>query len=110
MKSGHDNYAGIWGNPYYDNEAVPLRRMIFTSGTFIKSPALVAINAVTGIHQEIEYKGQPFDPRVWRLAPNGWDHQHCCVCQFSIAEGMTYWSTEDGRRILCDACYEHYIK
>lgn len=110
MKSGYDNYDGIWGNPYYDKEAVPLLGLKFTSHTFTKSPALVAINAANGFRQEIEYKGQPFDARDWRLVPNRWDHQHCCVCQFSIAEGMTYWSTEDERRILCDACYEHYKK
>ena len=110
MKSGHGNYDGIWGNPYYDNEAVPLQILTFTNRVFSKVPALVAINGANGHTKEIEYKGQPFDPNMWRLVANRWDHQHCCVCQFSISEGMSYWSTEDDRRILCDACYEHYMK
>lgn len=110
MKSGYDKYDGIWGNPYYDKEVASLKSMIFTRRVFSKAPALVAVHASNGWREECEYKGQTFDPKEWQLAANRWDHQHCCICQFSISEGMTYWATADDRRVLCDACHGHYMK
>ncbi len=108
MKSGHDHYNGIWGNPYYDNEAISLANLVFEHRVFVKGPALVARKAKDGWTTQKEYKGEPFDDSEWRLVEKGWDHQHCRVCQFSIEEGMTYWITQDEKFILCDACHEHY--
>jgi len=108
MKSGYDDYSGIWGNPYYDDEEVPLRGMVFARRIFSKVPALVAIHSKNDCLEQQEFRGQTFDPKEWQLVENRWDHQHCRICQFSIADGMTYWATEDDRRILCDACHEHY--
>ena len=108
MKSGYDNYTRIWGNPYYDDEAVTLKDMSFGQRLFTKWPALVSIQVKDGFRSQIKYNGQIFDPKRWRLDPKGWNHEHCHVCQFSIIEGMTYWSASDDRYILCDACHEHY--
>jgi len=110
IKSGYANYDGIWGNAYYDDEAKPLLGLQFTQRTFQKTPALVAIHVKNGFREEVPYVGQPFDSHKWKLVASKWDHEHCAVCQFSIEEGMTYWSTEDNRRLLCDACYGHYLK
>lgn len=109
MRSGYHNYKGIWGNPYYDDEATPLLGRDFRQRVFTASPALVAVHARNGWRAEEEYKGQEFDPTRWRLVERRWDHQHCRVCQFPIDEGMTFLGTADEMDILCNACYEHYI-
>jgi len=57
---------------------------------------------------EIPYEGQSFDAALFRLAKAQWDHEHCETCRCSIGEGETYWQNADGR-ILCDACYDHYV-
>jgi len=109
MRSGYDNYDHFWGNPYYDDNAIPLKGFTFAQYLFSAAPALVALHPKNGSREWHEFTGQLFDPHEWRLEEQRWDHQHCRVCQFSIEEGMTYWSTEDERGILCDACYEHYL-
>lgn len=110
MNSGYDDYTGTWGDPYYDDEAVPLRGLVFARRVFSKTPALVAVHVKNGWREQAEYKGQAYDPKDYTLVANRWDHQHCCVCQFTIAEGMSYWATEDERKILCDACHGHYLE
>jgi hypothetical protein len=60
-KSGHDNYEGIWGNPYYDENAIPLCGLLFKQRLFTATPALVRVNPTFGVRERCEFKGQPFD-------------------------------------------------
>jgi len=122
MKSGYDNYEGIWGNSYYDEEFDNISDLDFSHKTFTSSDSLVSIGPVNPDdlpkHEEarcyrhgtseVPYVGQPYDPEKFKLVKGEWDHEHCLVCRFSIHNQNTFWQNSRGR-ILCDACYEHYI-
>ncbi|HEY1186563.1 MAG TPA: hypothetical protein VGE74_02850 [Gemmata sp.] len=52
------------------------------------------------------YRGQPFDPSVWKLVEGGWDHEHCDVCSARIADGAAYWANAGPEHVdLCPVCY-----
>jgi len=121
MRSGHDDYTGIWGNAYYDDEFKAIRYLRFVQRTFKSADTLVSIGPIGSPDEvsppsrhcrdgtvEIPFEGQEFDKAKWRVVPGGWDHEHCKVCRFSISNGHTYWANEDGV-LLCDACHEHYV-
>jgi hypothetical protein len=42
-----------------------------------------------------------------KLLPEGWDHEHCELCNFSIEPGMTAYVDEDDH-YLCSKCYSAY--
>jgi hypothetical protein len=108
MRSGYDNYSGIWGNPYYEDEVpADLDRYEFVHRMFEPGPALVREDAGRTSYEK--YAGESYDPAECQLDPTGWDHDHCDICNFCIDPGYTYWETPDGF-CLCDACYDHYVR
>jgi hypothetical protein len=109
-KSGYDRYDGIWGNPYYDEELNGIGTADFIQKRFSPGPALVRRNDKGLAFEWIEFTGQDYDESQYVKVDGFWDHQHCNVCQYSIAtEDETYWENSK-HFILCDACYGHYIK
>lgn len=122
MKSGYDSYDGIWGNEYYDDEFECIADRSFTQKTFVSGDALVSIRPISPDEvpkhgqarfyengtAAVPYEGQPYDPTTFKLVKASWDHEHCVVCQFAIGDQNTFWENPR-RRILCDACYEHYV-
>jgi hypothetical protein len=108
-RSGHDDYSGIWGNPFYDDHAKEIASFDFVHKEFAPKPGLVSPASDAGGTVIEPYSGQPFDPEEKRLVQGVWDHEHCGVCFYSIGEGETYWENTD-HFILCDACYDHYVR
>ena len=122
MKSGYEDYKGIWGNEYYDDQFNCISGHEFAQKTFVSGDALVSISPVPPSelpkHQHarlykdgnaaIPYEGQSYDPARFKLVKAFWDHEHCVVCQSSIEDQNTFWENSDGK-LLCDACYEHYV-
>ena len=53
------------------------------------------------------YVGQVFDPGLFSIVKNGWDHVHCEGCNAAIDIGGSCWTarTEDGFFVICDACH-----
>jgi hypothetical protein len=122
MKSGYDNYGGIWGNEYYDEQFDEIEDRTFVQRIFSPEDALVSIAEIPSDQFpkgqkfrcyedgtiEIPYTGQPYDPSMYKVVKASWGHEHCYVCQFSITEGHSFWINSDGN-ILCDACHDHYV-
>ena len=58
-----------------------------------------------GAHLWAPFRGQPFDPAVYELVPDGWDHEHCDVCNTRINDGDEYWANTGPEHVdLCIAC------
>jgi hypothetical protein len=52
------------------------------------------------------YRGQPFDPTLYRVVAGGWDHDHCCVCAATILPGDEWWTSLPPDDVgLCLACH-----
>jgi hypothetical protein len=43
-----------------------------------------------GGHLWKPFRGEPYDPAVYELIQDGWDHEHCDVCWARIADGDVY--------------------
>lgn len=122
MRSGYDNYEGIWGNSYYDDEFGEIEDRDFVQKVFRSRPSLISNTALAPddlakhpearVYEdgtvEIPYTGQDYDKAKFRLVVESWDHVHCRPCRYSVDEGQTYWENGTGDE-LCDACYEHYV-
>jgi len=106
-ESGFDNYKGIWGNEYFEEDLKYVEDWNFKQEVFSNQPALV-----TKTDQGTEltpYTGQKYDKNKYELVSYIWDHEHCMVCRFTISEGFSYWVNPDND-ILCDKCYNKYKK
>ncbi len=103
MRSGYDKMSE-WINPYYTDLFKEIIDLRFRHRIFEKGPALISEDGTLQ-----QYLGQPFDPESSRLEPDGWTHEHCEVCSFTINEGHTYWVNDDGA-CLCDTCYEYFVR
>ena len=122
MRSGYENYDGIWGNEYYEEEFAEIADRVFTQRTLVSGDALVSKSPLSPeelpedsparVHEDgtvlIPYVGQPFDSSEFALVKGEWDHEHCGVCRYSIGDGETFWVNASGD-ILCDACHDHYL-
>lgn len=60
-----------------------------------------------------DYVGQKYNSEYTKLEEDGWTHDHCEICWWTIhesdnrEEGIGY--TTDGHRWLCSECYEQFI-
>jgi hypothetical protein len=60
-----------------------------------------------------DYVGQNCNPKYTELIEDGWSHDHCEICWWSLHElensdsGEGY--TNDGRSWLCTECYEQSV-
>jgi hypothetical protein len=32
-----------------------------------------------GLNEWKPYRGEPFDENIWKIVPDGWDHEHCSL-------------------------------
>jgi len=88
-----------------------LSRCQFALRRFIAYPALVArqANSAGGWIASCRYRGQPYDPRRFRVQPRGWDHEHCCLCLGHILADDVYWENLGKDEVcLCDLCYQRF--
>ena len=59
------------------------------------------------------YHGQQFDPEKITLVADGWSHDHCEICWWTLSEsseqseGVGY---TDGQSWICTECYEAFIR
>jgi hypothetical protein len=70
-------------------------------------PALVSKGSVA------DFKGQRYDPAHTKLVEDGWSHDHCEICWWTLHEsedpetGEGY--TSDGHKWLCSECFSRFI-
>jgi hypothetical protein len=58
------------------------------------------------------YIGQRFDVTRFELQEEGWTHDHCEICGFTLAEGDDPESSEgytDGFRWICVECFDKLL-
>jgi hypothetical protein len=52
------------------------------------------------------WKGSSPDPKYFRVAAGGWDHEHCTACNATIKVEVGCWITRRGSFVLlCEACH-----
>lgn len=59
-------------------------------------------------------EGDEFDPALWELVPDGWDHGRCAICFDYICEheehGFPDSYLNDSGAWVCPPCYELYFR
>jgi ribosomal protein S21 len=97
-------------DPVFVEKSKVLSRCRFVLQRFIPYPALVPLQSGGfGWTGYFPYRNQPYDPRIFRLEPGGWDHEHCSLCHATIQEDDMYWVNLGEDEVdLCDRCHEHY--
>jgi hypothetical protein len=108
MKSG--DFSDDRGTEYFRREFGEIRDREFEQRSFSPRPALVAKEPVEGHRMSKDYHGEPYDVSKFDLVEGMWDHEHCSVCWFTINAGHTYWENVKRKNLLCDACYEAFLK
>jgi hypothetical protein len=109
-----DPTVTIHGNPWKITHIQEEVRACFAGSwqreTWKPSPAL--IDKTGGSVRT--YHGQKFDPKHFDLVDNGWTHDHCSICWWSLHEsddpevGVGY-RTQSGHW-LCSECYGRFIR
>jgi hypothetical protein len=97
-------------NIYYRGRWEETIDKVFTQTVFLSYPALVNKELVNGHRPWKPYYGEEYDKEKYDLIEDMWDHEHCSICNFKISEGNTYWINKDRIRLLCDECYDYFIK
>lgn len=103
MRSGYDENYNL-AIPYHTDLFEEITDLRFQHHTFKMGPALISEDGTIQ-----KYNGEAFDAEYWVLAPEGWTHEHCYICNFAINEQHTYWLNDDDD-CLCDSCYEYFVK
>jgi len=109
IPSGTPDPDRDWSQEYYRTSLEAIRDFTFTRFVFHSKPALVARHAKDGWRKWQEYQGQSYDPDVYELRENAWDHQHCYVCTDDINPGMSYWENSEEGRTVCDVCHAYIV-
>jgi hypothetical protein len=82
----------------------------FTHLCFHVYPAIVSKVPVNGHRMWSPYYGGDYDKGKFDVVEGMWDHEHCSICWFKIKEGHSYWSNEKRVCLLCDECYDFFVK
>ena len=74
------------------------------------TPALIHKNG----GRSSQYRGQKFDPEKIDLVPEGWNHDHCAICWWTLHEtdepenGVGYCN---GANVwICSECFHQFIE
>jgi hypothetical protein len=108
MKSG--DFSVARDDEYHRKEFAQIFDRQFVQQTFASHAALLAKEPVNNHRILQDYHGEPYDASKFDLVEEGWDHEHCSVCFFTVKDGHTYWENGDRIKLLCDACYETFVK
>ena len=58
------------------------------------------------------YEGQPYDPEQVELVSDGWDHDHCQVCWWTLSESADPAESAgytNGHDWICAECFERFV-
>lgn len=87
------------------------RGLRFVRRTYSAEDMLVALEPnEAGLVASHPYHGGPFDESRFRLAPAGWDHDHCFICMATVEPGDEWWAAiPPGEVGLCLACHARLL-
>jgi hypothetical protein len=97
-------------NDYYRCKWDEIGVKAFNQTVFQPYSALVFKDLVNGHRMFQPYSGGPYDKDKYDLVKDQWDHEHCSICNFKIMKDCSYWFNTGRVHLLCDACYDFYIK
>ena len=95
---------------YYRSGFNEITDKYFVQETFRNYPALVAKEGVNGARKWTPYYGGDYDKDKFDVVNDMWDHEHCSLCFFTIKDGYTYWSNKRQVNMLCDECYDAFLR
>jgi hypothetical protein len=84
------------------------RSLNWTESKWTPSPALIE-KRNGAIHL---FVGQRFEPEYFDFAPDGWNHDHCEICQVTLCENPEGCETEGYKSDhlwLCKNCFNKYL-
>jgi len=82
------------------------RRCRFIQKTFLPYSCLATPLNEEGGTCYAPFRGQPYDPNACELIEEGWDHEHCDVCNTRIEDSDSYWTNDGPEHVdLCINCY-----
>lgn len=107
MRSGYTDNK--WEDEYYQE---PLRVIVdrnFSQKVFSPFDAIKSLKSDNGCFTMSPYRGEKFNPAENYIVPQGWDHEHCDVCRFTIKTDYTFWVNKINQ-MLCDECHDYLLK
>src|SRR3954471_14407369 len=84
-----------------------VRRLRHTRQPYVAEDMLITREPnEDGLFASHAYHGGPFDESRFRLIPEGWDHDHCWVCNAKVEPGDEWWAAEPPNEAgLCLECH-----
>ena len=107
-----EEYVSIHGDEWkisdIDEQIEWARAQVWVKRKWLPRAALVSKGKTS------EYVGQSYRPEYTKLVEDGWNHDHCEICCWSLYEADDPESGEgytiEGRTWLCSECYEKFIR
>lgn len=99
-------HGDIWDYKDIEYQVDWVRKQKWKKKKWDPRPALVSNGRIS------DYHGQKYNPDYSILQKDGWTHDHCEICCWTIfesenpEEGTAY--TSNGHNWLCTECYEQF--
>ena len=102
-------HSDTWKRADIEEEVVWCRTHSWHRSHWQRRPALVhRISGVTSL-----YVGQAFDPAKIDLVPDGWSHDHCVICFWTLSDSgsddETIGYTDERGAWVCSECYHQFV-
>lgn len=100
-------HGGKWKRTDLQDSVEWARLQQWEKRKWVARPALVSKGSVSA------FGGQRYDPAHSKLVEDGWNHDHCEICWWTLHEseepehGEGY--TSDGHKWLCSECFSKFI-
>jgi hypothetical protein len=98
-----------WEVDHIKKEVIVCRQYTWERKKWVSGPVLV--HKKSG--RISQFHGQKYDPTTIDYIENGWTHDHCYICYWTLSDsedetvGTGY---TDGGDWLCTECYERFVK
>lgn len=96
-------------DPHHRDKSAWITDLSFRPEHWTRQPALTSKD---GTQQMLYREGDEYDPALWDLVPNAWDHDHCAICWTHIWDdddggyGFSKAYVNDSGAWVCPPCYE----
>lgn len=99
-----------WQRTDIENEIAVCRTRSWRRERWRPRPALIhRIGGGTSL-----FHGQTFDPTKTDLVPNGWNHDHCAICWWTLIESddeqRAFGYIDEIGEWICSECYSQFIE
>ena len=102
-------HGDTWKRADIDDEVAACRTHSWSQAHWQRRPALVhRSGGVTSL-----FVGQTFDPTKIDLVPDGWSHDHCAICYWTLSDSgtdeETIGYTDERGDWVCSECYHQFL-